>query len=158
MLKRIWKSLTWAGLVSAALTTPVLSQSAANFDSLTLAPGFPAGAGAVQGYTRGSFSLSSIANRDRAGNMCLGFADSTPDHILVLQRNFSRLDIQVNSGGGDTTLLIQGPDRTVRCGDDTGRSKDASIGDSNWQAGQYRVWVGSFDSGVRYDYTLTVRE
>jgi hypothetical protein len=149
----------WAGLVAAYMgTAPALAQPA-NFGNITLAPGFPDASGVARGYTQGSFSLSSIANRDRAGNLCLGFADSTPDHILVLEQNFPQLNIQVDSDGGDTTLFIQGPnDRTVRCGDDTGQNTDASLQDSSWQAGQYRIWVGSFDSGVRYDYTLTVRE
>jgi hypothetical protein len=151
-------SLRWVVALAAALgAAPALAQSA-SFSSITLSPGFANAAGEAQGYTQGSFSLSSIANRDRAGNLCLGFSDSTPDHILVLQQDFSRLSVQVDSGGGDTTLLIQGPNNTVRCGDDTGSNTDASLQDTNWQSGEYRVWVGSFDANVRYDYTLRIRE
>ncbi|NJN58527.1 MAG: hypothetical protein HC879_14025 [Leptolyngbyaceae cyanobacterium SL_5_9] len=162
MFKSISPSLKWTGflaLLAALGVVPALAQSA-NFDSLTLSPGFSPADGTVQGYTQGSFSLSSIANRDRSNSLCVGFADTTPDHILVLQQDFSQLTLQVNSGGGDTTLLVQGPnDSTVRCGDDTGRNNtDASIQDSSWSAGTYKVWVGAFESGVRYDYTLTVRE
>lgn len=161
MFKFVLPSLKWTGFLAllAIGAAPVFAQTA-NFDSLTLSPGFSAADGTAQGYTQGSFSLSSIANRDRSDNLCVGFADTTPDHILVLQQDFSQLTLQVDSGGGDTTLLVQGPnDSTVRCGDDTGRNNtDASIQDSSWQAGTYKVWVGAFDSGIRYDYTLTVRE
>ncbi|MBD2060258.1 hypothetical protein H6F88_30395 [Oculatella sp. FACHB-28] len=162
MSKFVLPSLKWTGFLALLATlgvAPALAQSA-NFDSLTLSPGFSSADGTVQGYTQGSFSLSSIANRDRSENLCVGFADTTPDHILVLQQDFSQLTLQVNSGGGDTTLLVQGPsDSTVRCGDDTGRTNtDASIQDSSWQAGTYKVWVGAFESGSRHEYTLTVRE
>lgn len=144
--------------IATGAVVPVLAQ-AANFDSIAIAPGFSAAAGTAQGYTGGSFSLSSVANRDRAGNLCLGFsASSTPDHLLVLEQNFASLTLQVNSGGNDTTLAIQGPNNLVLCGDDTGRNKDASIQAASLPAGTYRVWVGSFDSGARYDYSLRARE
>ncbi|WP_242059848.1 hypothetical protein [Oscillatoria sp. FACHB-1407] len=137
---------------------PALAQSA-NFDSIAIAPGFSAAAGAAQGYTGGSFSLSSLANRDSSGNLCLGFsASSTPDHLLVLEQNFGSLTLQVDSGGNDTTLAIQGPDGRILCGDDTGRNKDASIQAGGLSAGTYRVWVGSFDSGARYNYTLRAQQ
>ena len=58
-----------------------------------------------------------------------------------------------------TILLIQGPDNnTIRCGDDTGNSKDASIDDKDWKAGTYKVWVATFNSQVKKNYTLSVEE
>jgi len=148
-------------LIAALSATPVFAQ-AANFASLSLAPGFPTGAGVVSGNTGGSYSLSSIINRDRKNNPCIGFGAETPDHIMTLERDFSNLTVQVKTRGKDTTLLIQGPinspNQSVRCGDDTGSSKDASVQDTNWKAGQYRVWVGSIDPRRRWNYLLTVRQ
>jgi hypothetical protein len=154
-----WSS-RWNWSLMAVLTfaaTPVFAQNA-NFDALTLSPGFEGDQGRVSGYTQGSFSLSAISDRDSSGNLCLGYATSTPDHIMTLQQDFSSLVVTVDSGGNDTTLVIQGPNNTIRCGDDTGSSKDARIDDSNWDAGTYRVWVGAFESGARYDYQLNVSE
>ena len=112
----------------------------------------------VTGYTGGSYSLSSVSKRDVHRNLCIGFADSKPDHILVLEKDFPKLNIKVNSGGYDTTLLIVGPDKkTVRCGDDTGKSKDASINDRNWKAGTYQIWVGSFKARTRKNYRLSLQ-
>ncbi|MBE9181509.1 hypothetical protein IQ268_23385 [Oculatella sp. LEGE 06141] len=151
-----WSSLL-LGLVAIA-STPALAQTA-NFDSLSLSPGFTSNEGTVSGYTQGSFSLTAISDRDNTGSLCLGYAASTPDHVMTLEQDFSRLRVEVNSGGNDTTLIIVGPNnRTVRCGDDTGSNKDASIEDTNWRAGTYRIWVGSFDAGSRYNYTLSVEE
>ena len=149
------------GLIAALSATPVFAQ-AANFASLSLAPGFQPRAGMVSGNTGGSYSLSSIANRDRKNNPCIGFGAETPDHIMTLERDFSNLSVQVKTRGKDTTLLIQGPmnspNPTVRCGDDTGSSKDASVQDTNWKAGPYKIWVGSIESGSRWNYLLTVRQ
>lgn len=146
-------------LIVALSTTPVLSQGAANFDTLTLSPGFPPKAGIVTGQTGGSYSLPSIANKDSKGNHCLGYGDSTPDHIMVLEQNFPKLTVQVNSGNNDTTLVIRGPNQqTIRCGDDTGSSKDASVQDTNLPIGRYEIWVGSSQPNQTWNYRLTVRE
>jgi hypothetical protein len=145
-------------IVSAVLAQPVIAQTA-NFGTLKLSPGFAPSQGVGEGYTGGSYSLSAISNRDRDKKACIGFADPKPDHILILEKDFPRLKIQVNTGGKDTTLLIKGPDdKTIRCGDDTGKSKDASIDDQNFKSGKYEVWVGTFNSGEKYNYTLTVQQ
>jgi hypothetical protein len=99
-----------------------------------------------------------VSNRDRHNNQCLGFGDPTPDHILVLQQAFPKLTLRVNSGGSDTTLVVQGPDGVVRCGDDTGSKKDAGLTDTDWSTGSYKVWVGTVAPGVQRDYTLSIRQ
>lgn len=144
-------------LIAALSTTPVLSQ-AANFANLTLSPGFPPTAGQVPGHTGGAYSLSSIANSDRNNKPCIGYGAEAPDHIMVLQKEFPKLSVEVNSRGRDTTLVIRGPGDFTLCGDDIGSSKDASVEASNWKPGEYRIWVGSVNPRQRWNYTLTVRE
>ena len=155
------KGLKAIGVLTLTLAISSLNVQAqeANFGSVALAPGFPRTEGVMSGYTGGSYSLSAIANSDRDNRRCVGFGDPTPDHILILEQDFPQLTIQVNSRGHDTTLLVQGPDnQTIRCGDDTGSSKDASVTGTNWSAGTYRIWVGSFQSGSRQNYNLSVRQ
>lgn len=153
-----FKGVKLLAIVGAISATPVVAQTA-NFASVSLSPGFPPTKGIVTGYTGGSYSLSTLANRDRNNNPCIGFGDPTPDHVMTLERDFSRLKLQLNSQGYDTTLLVQGPgDNPIRCGDDSGKNKDASIEDLNWKAGTYRIWVGAFDAGVERKYTLSVLE
>jgi hypothetical protein len=129
-----------------------------NFGILTLSQGFSPSVGVGSGIAGGTFSLSSLAQKDSNNNKCLGFASPTPDHLLVLQQDFAQLTIQINSRGHDTTLLVMGPDNQVFCGDDAGSSKDASISHPNWKAGTYRIWVGSIDEGAKLKYSLSVRE
>jgi len=146
----------WAVFVVA----PVSALAAtANFGNFQLSPGFEPNQGIGVGYTGGTYSLSAITNHDRLNNVCLGFATPTPDHIIVLQKDFSALSIKINSGGYDTTLMMKGPnDNDIWCGDDTGSSKDASIDATNLKAGTYQVWVGSFKSGLKFNYNISVQQ
>ncbi|MEH2230913.1 MAG: hypothetical protein V7K71_15055 [Nostoc sp.] len=145
-------------ILTAITATPAIAQTA-NFGTFNLSTNFNPAQGTVQGFTGGSYSLSAISNRDRDQKACIGFADSQPDHIMVLEKDFSQLTIQVDSNNNDTTLIIQGPDKTtIRCGDDTGKSKDASVSDRDWKRGTYRIWVGTFNPGVKRDYTLKVEQ
>jgi hypothetical protein len=149
----------WLLAVLAAITTTPVIAETPNFSTFSLAPDFEQTQGRVTGYTGGSFSLSALSNRDRDQKACIGFADPKPDHIMVLEKDFSHLKILVNSRGSDTTLFIKGPDDSmIRCGDDTGKSKDASIDDLNWKKGTYRIWVGTFNAGVKRNYTITVKQ
>lgn len=151
--------VTLSALLTFGLAT-VGSAQTANFDGLTLSAGFTSTQATVTGATAGFFSLSSITARDRNGNLCLGYADSTPDHIMVLQQDFAHLTLQVDSGSNETTLLVQGPDdNTIRCGSGASRrNPGALLEDTDWQAGTYRIWVAAFDQGQRYDYNLTASE
>jgi len=157
--KRVMASrLQWSGwLVSLTVLSALPALGQANFGSLTLSA--EKQSGSLTGTTGGTTSLPAIiSNRDRNNNRCRGFGDPTPDHILTLQQNVSSLRLRVNSGGSDTTLVVQGPQGSVRCSDDSKAGKDASLADTDWQAGTYKVWIGSATPGLRRDYTLYVRQ
>ncbi len=128
----------------------------ANFNPITLSSGQPSAT--VSGTTAGIFSVAHIAMRDQQGVICVGFADASPSHILTLQHPVTQLTIQVNSGGDDTTLFLQGPtDSRVHCGEDISRRNlDAHIQAQNLPAGTYRLWVGSHNQGQRINYSLSV--
>lgn len=146
-------------LAVALSATPAFSQS--NFGKLKLSSGFPPAAGQASGRTGGTYSLPSIANSDRNKKPCIGYGSETPDHIMVLQSNFPKLAVEVNSGK-DTTLVIRGPNNFILCGNDTktskGVSKDASVEAANLPPGEYHIWVGTIQEGQRWNYTLKVRE
>ncbi|OKH31784.1 hypothetical protein NIES2119_27835 [[Phormidium ambiguum] IAM M-71] len=141
------KFLVWVTVLCAS---SVVAQTA-NYGSINVAPGFEPSSAIATGSTSGSFSLFSIANRDRDDNFCVGYSTSaTPDHLMTLQKNFPHLKLELRSGR-TTTLVVRGPNGVIRCG-------IGSIDDQNWKAGEYQIWVGSKDEGVRGNYTLLVRE
>lgn len=146
---------SWLFLAFALVATPVLGQNA-NFGSVTLSSAMAMGT--LSGTTGGSTSLPALTSRsDRNSNKCLGFGDPNPDHILTLKQPFARLTLQIISNNPDTTLVVEGPDGVVRCGDNLGSRKTASITDTDWKTGDYKIWVGTAVPGTRRDYTLTVR-
>lgn len=155
---RNYRNATLMGVLASLLVVPPVIAQNANFGSLSL--GNDTSEARADGYTAGFFPLSNIAGRDRSGNICSGYAAETPDHILVLQQDVASLTVRVNSGGHDTTLLIQGPrDSAVRCGQDTSRrNPDASVTGEGWAAGTYRIWVGTHAQGQRYTYTLSASQ
>ncbi|MEB3210572.1 MAG: hypothetical protein VKL39_04430 [Leptolyngbyaceae bacterium] len=140
----------------ATLAYPVAAQQASNFGVITLSSPSQAPQGATRGHTQGSVPLASMARHDSQGNMCVGFAESEPDHVLNVQDSMGAIALRVDSNGGDTTLLVQAENGTIWCGDDAGGSTDARVQIGNLTPGNYQVWVGSFDPGVRYQYQLHV--
>lgn len=147
------------GVGASPAGTALRIAQTANFGSATLAPGFNPDAGTLRGQTGGSSSLPGIvANRDKDGNLCLGFGSSTPDHLITLQGSFSALTLQVNSNRAVSTLVVQGPGNVVRCASGNNRAPNATLSGTDWASGTYRVWVGSNVSGEQFNYTLTVRE
>ncbi len=150
-IKGWWSLLVLMPLLSA----PVFARPS-NFGTLSLAPG--KAAKNVKGYAKGAVALHKIVgDRDRNNNRCMGYGSPSPDHLLVLQKNFSRLQFQVNSGK-DTTLLLKGPDNKLYCVDDSSKGKDAGFVAKNLKAGSYKVWIGTFDLGDNYRYTLSVTD
>jgi len=149
--------MAFGGMVSLGLLAlPAIAES--NFGNVTLNPGFDAAQGTLRGHTGGRNSLpQTISERDRSGNICLGYGSSTPDHIVVLNQDFDRLTFQVNSGNHDTTLIVRGPGG-VWCGDDISSSNRGDRIEGQMSAGSYEVWVGTNNPGSRVNYTLTVSQ
>jgi hypothetical protein len=149
------RSLALATGIALTLSSMTTALAQANFEAFKLGDKKTASVG---GSTGGSTSIPSITSgSDRAGNKCLGFGDSNPDHIMTLTQAVNKLSLKVNSSGRDTTIVIQGPEGELRCGDDTGSKKDASYSGTNWAAGTYKIWVGSMESGSRGNYRLNAQ-
>lgn len=111
----------------------------------------------------GSLTLSGVAGGPvravRFGNtgdgFCTGWIASSPNHTVTLEQDVAALTIDVQAPS-DTTLVILGPDGT-RCNDDHGDSHNPRIS-GPFGAGEYRIYVGSYDEGQSIRYTLTLRE
>ena len=155
-MKRLSSLTTFTTAIGAVLATASMALAQANFEGFTLDSAKTAVS--VGGSTGGTTSIPAITgSTDRTGNKCLGFGDPNPDHLMTLKTRLPSLTLKVNSGGRDTTLVIQSPNGELRCGDDTGNKKDASVSGSDWEPGVYKVWVGSMESGGRGSYRLTTQ-
>lgn len=133
----------------ALVGQPVQSQTM--FENVTIRPGFSPDPMTIRGISGGSVPASNVAGRQQTPTgPCVGFMDEAPDHTLVLTSYFSYLSLIVESPQ-DTTLVISGPGGTW-CNDDF-QGKNPGI-TGQWQAGTYRVWVGSYDTDNYNPYLI----
>lgn len=148
----------WAG--------PSVTQAGppSNFGTVTLRQASDSLPTMPPGHTGGSYSLAALVNRDRDNNTCLGYGDSRPDYLLVLPKALDQLQLRVDSGGADTTLIVEGPDG-FRCADDgpalslgAPASADAQLSATQWKAGTYRIWIGTMAPADRRSYQLILSQ
>ncbi len=120
-----------------------------NFGTITLASGFMPDPHRVTGTSGGGIDAGPISPG------CRGWIASRPDHVLSATTAFANLRVMVKSTS-DTTLVVQKPDGTWLCNDDTdGRNPVVA---SPMPAGNYRIWVGAYTQGEQSAYTLGLSE
>lgn len=116
----------------------------------TLSAGF--GSSTLSGVAGGSVRAVRFGNTSEG--MCQGWISSSPNHTIELTSP-ANLSLRVNAPS-DTTLVVLGPDDT-RCNDDAGNSHNPSIS-GRFPAGEYRIYVGSYEEGQSIRYSLTIAE
>ena len=111
-----------------------------------------------RGYIRGTVGLHNIVGeRDQLRRRCMGYGSASPDYQLEVTEGMPSLALQVRSRAKDTTLVIKGPNNRILCADDSALGKDAGMTLQNLEPGLYQVWVGAFEIGDRFSYTLSLQ-
>lgn len=106
-------------------------------DAVALAPGFTA-PNMVEGRAGGLTDASSL------GEGCIGSIASDPDHVMTLSAAIPNLRIFATAGE-DITLVIQQPDGSYICNDDT-EGLNPLVTQDSFAAGEYKIWVGSYST------------
>jgi len=89
---------------------------------------------------------------------CAGYImNSAPDARLNFTSGALPLSIYVNSSA-DTTLVVNRPDGSWICDDDSGSGRNPVITMSSPQSGQYDIWVGNYNGTDTPAATLYVTE
>ncbi len=130
-------------------TNTAAAAGTSNFGTITLEAGFTPDPHKVQGTSGGATDAATV------NPSCNGYIADTPDHLFVAQGAFSGLRIMAKSEG-DITLVIQKPDNTYLCNDDSDGTNPLVAGE--FPAGTYKVWVGSYEQGTNSAYTLGLSE
>ncbi len=114
----------------------------------------------TSGFTPDPVSVSIAAGgNDRVTiSGCAGYImNSAPDARLNFTSGALPLSIYVNSGA-DTTLVVNKPDGSWICDDDSGSGTNPVITMSSPISGQYDIWVGNYDGTDTPAATLMVTE
>ncbi|MBK8171914.1 MAG: hypothetical protein IPK60_16405 [Sandaracinaceae bacterium] len=86
---------------------------------------------------------------------CTGFVTARPDFNLRVTSAMPFLRIFMEAQAGDTTLIINRPNGTWACADDTYQT-NPGLDFENAPPGLYNVWVGSYSAGTQVHGSLTV--
>ncbi len=123
-----------------------------NFGSTALTSGFipdPFTMGLISG---GTVDVSYL------GAGCTGFAATAPDFsVNYTSGAFQALRFYF-IGGGDTTMIINGPGANYFCNDDSFSTLNPTLDFNSPSSGRYDIWIGSFSSGTSISGTLSVTE
>ena len=140
----------------AALSSPALAQDPGadpTFGDVSLSAGFDPDPYTVEVISGGGISA------DVLGGSCTGYIADAPDFDLYYDNGSGilPLDIYVDSTA-DTTLVINMPDGSWLCDDDSGDGVNPYVSLENPQTGLYDIWVGSYDSEDQEDATIYITE
>jgi hypothetical protein len=141
-----------AGSLAAA---PALSQdynADPNFGTLDLTAGFRPDPQTVAVHSGGAINANTIAGS------CAGFISNAPDVRLNYTAGSLPLIISV-AADTDTTLVVNGPDGSYYCDDDSGvNGLNPMVRFNSPQSGQYDIWIGTFGSSGPHPARLYVSE
>ncbi|MNQ42811.1 hypothetical protein D3C85_565200 [compost metagenome] len=87
---------------------------------------------------------------------CVGNVAEAPDFEVTYEAGRLPLVFRTLSSV-DTTLIINGPDGTWSCDDDSYGDGDAQVRFDKPRSGTYDVWIGTFGGGTA-DATLLITE
>ena len=122
-----------------------------NYGELSLDSGFSDDPRVVSLQAGGDISAR------RAGADCRGFITDAPDFRVFYNAGSLPLIISV-AADSDTTLVVNAPDGTFLCDDDSGEGSNPSIRINDPQSGRYEIWVGTYSSGNAQPARLHISE
>lgn len=139
----------------AAAAAPVAAQdfdAEPNFGTVDLAAGFTPDPQVVAVRSGGSLNAQSISPA------CRGFISNAPDVRLNYDAGSLPLIISV-AASADTTLVVNGPDGSWYCDDDTGvNGLNPMVRFNEPKPGRYEIWVGTYANASLQPASLHISE
>jgi hypothetical protein len=99
-------------------------------------------------------SAGGAEDADGLGRGCIGKVANAPD-VQLDWRARGSLTLAVSSAA-DTSLVVNTPDGSWLCDDDSGGGQNARLVLRSADAGIYDIWVGVVDSAAYPDATLSI--
>jgi hypothetical protein len=146
---------------AAALTFTAIGVAAAQnysqaptYGTLNLSAGFPNDPRTVAVQAGGSTNAA-----QSIGGSCTGYIATAPDVRLNYTAGSSLPLIISAASQSDTTLVVNGPDGSWYCDDDSGNAgMNPSLRWGTPPSGQYDIWIGTYGSASLVPATLAISE
>ncbi|MCC6617165.1 MAG: SH3 domain-containing protein [Anaerolineae bacterium] len=141
--------------------TPTLTPAAVATLNFSLPPNYGSTA-LTSGFVPDPYTIGITAggpvNVSYLGGGCTGFATSAPDFsVNYTSGAFPTLRMYF-IGSGDTTMVINAPNGSYYCVDDSFGTLNPTIDFNTPSSGRYDIWIGSYASGTFVSGTLYVTE
>ncbi len=124
----------------------------ARYGRQSLAPGFQPSPVTIDVVSGGDVAVKPLA----LGDNCLGYAAADPDVVVDLAPGFKRVTFLIASSE-DTTLIINLPNGSWSCNDDTNGLNPALVY-FDAAPGSYQIWIGSYAADTFDDAVLYLAE
>lgn len=147
------KKVALIAALATLLAGPVAAQNAgltANYGEINLRSGFTPDPYRVQVTAGGSVNGGALPGS------CTGMISEAPDFEVSYSAGSLPLVFRTLSSS-DTTLIINGPDGSWSCDDDSYGDGDAEVRFNRPQSGTYDIWIGTFGGGTS-SATLLITE
>ena len=142
-------------LIAALAAAPAAAQdynADPNFGTLDLASGFTPDPQVVAVRSGGNINAQTIATT------CAGFISNAPDVRLNYTAGSLPLIISV-AASADTTLVVNGPDGSYYCDDDSGaQGMNPMVRFNHPASGQYDIWIGTYGNSSLQPAQLHISE
>jgi hypothetical protein len=149
-----WDDLDWGDIWDDGGSDGLDWSAAPIYGSVALRGGFAPDPHVVELAIGGSVDVAAALSGERIGNAgdgrCRGHAAAAPDYRLNFTPGSLPLIIRAISEA-DNTLVVNAPDGSWHCDDDSGSGVNAQIRFDSPRSGQYDIWVGAYSSGRSYE-------
>ena len=144
-------------IVAAGFAAPAAAQDFSltpTFGSVNLTSGFTPDPFQVPIQAGGSIDVS----KSHPG--CTGFVAGPPDYQLFFQGGQAGLPLIISvAANTDTTLVVNTPNGTWLCDDDSGEGAlNPQLRLNTPESGRYDIWVGTYAAGATQGSVLNVSE
>lgn len=141
------------GYLGTVDTPPVFDYSLpSNYGSTELTAGF-----APDPYNVSLQAGGDVPASEAVDASCRGYATTAPDYDVTYTAGDFDLYISATADR-DATLIVNAPDGSWWCDDDSAGDLNPGLVFDNPQSGRYDIWVGTYSEGPAADATLHISE
>ncbi len=105
---------------------------------------FSVGPGSSPDPQTATGSAGGMTDASSLSGDCRGWIASSPNHVLTVTGAMPMLRVAANGGSADITLVVQRPDGTYLCNDDSDGLNPMVEG--AFVPGEYKIFIGSYDA------------